>query len=63
MQLVLDFPTTGEPHYAESIPAEMVMPNSVRKFISWKKTNTHMLALGEGQAKVERKGNQKFMCI
>src|ERR687889_1549249 len=25
MKLILDFPTTGEPHYAESIPAEMLM--------------------------------------
>ncbi|MBN8650640.1 MAG: Sec-dependent nitrous-oxide reductase [Cytophagales bacterium] len=57
MQLILDFPTTGEPHYAESIPAELVMPNSVKIFKL--EENKHpYAALGEGQAKVERKGNQ-----
>jgi nitrous-oxide reductase len=57
MQLILDFPTTGEPHYAESIPAELVMPNSVKIFKL--EENKHpYVALGEGQAKVERKGNQ-----
>jgi len=32
MQLLLDFPTTGEPHYAEAIPASLIMPNSVKHF-------------------------------
>lgn len=57
MQLILDFPTTGEPHYAESIPAELLMPNSVKIFKL--EENKHPYAsIGEGQAKVERKGNQ-----
>lgn len=57
MQLILDFPTTGEPHYAEAIPANLVMPNSLKIFKL--EENKHPYAsLGEGQAKVERKGNQ-----
>jgi nitrous-oxide reductase len=57
MQLILDFPTTGEPHYAEAIPANLVMPNSLKIFKL--EENKHpYAALGEGQAKVERKGNQ-----
>ncbi|MBN8575527.1 MAG: Sec-dependent nitrous-oxide reductase [Cytophagales bacterium] len=57
MQLILDFPTVGEPHYAEAIPANLVMPNSVKIFKL--EENKHpYVALGEGQAKVERKGNQ-----
>ncbi len=57
MKLLLDFPTTGEPHYAESIPAELIMPNSVKIFKL--EENKHpYAALGEGQAKVERKGNE-----
>jgi nitrous-oxide reductase len=57
MQLVLDFPTTGEPHYAESIPAEMVMPNS-QKIYKLEENKHPYAALGEGQAKVERKGKE-----
>jgi nitrous-oxide reductase len=57
MQLILDFPTTGEPHYAEAIPAELVMPNSV-KIYKIEENKHPYAALGEGQAKVERKGNQ-----
>ncbi len=57
MQLILDFPTTGEPHYAEAIPASLVMPNSTKIFKL--EENKHpYAALGEGKAKVERKGNQ-----
>ncbi|MCU0418337.1 MAG: Sec-dependent nitrous-oxide reductase [Cyclobacteriaceae bacterium] len=57
MKLILDFPTIGEPHYAEAIPASIIMPQSVKIFKL--EENKHpYAALGEGQAKVERKGNQ-----
>jgi nitrous-oxide reductase len=32
MKLLLDFPTTGEPHYAESIPASLIEKNSTKIF-------------------------------
>jgi nitrous-oxide reductase len=57
MKLILDFPTTGEPHYAESIPASLVMPNST-KIYKLEENKHPYAALGEGQAKVERKGNE-----
>ena len=57
MKLVLDFPTTGEPHYAEAIPASMIMAKQ-RKIFKIEENTHAYLAKGEGQAKVERKGNQ-----
>jgi nitrous-oxide reductase len=57
MQLILDFPTAGEPHYAEAIPANLIMPNSTKIFKL--EENKHLYAaLGESKARVERKGNQ-----
>jgi nitrous-oxide reductase len=56
MKLLLDFPTKGEPHYAQAIPADKIQPN-VRKFYRIE-DNTHpRAAKGEGQARVVREGN------
>ena len=30
MQLLLDFPTTGEPHYAQAIPASLILDKQIR---------------------------------
>ena len=57
MKLLLDFPTTGEPHYAEAIPASLLQPNSL-KIYKIEENNHPFAAKGEGQAKVERKGNE-----
>lgn len=57
MQLLLDFPTVGEPHYAEAIPASKIQEGSV-KFYKLEENNHPYVAKGEGQTKVERKGNQ-----
>jgi len=56
MKLLLDFPTTGEPHYAEAIPASMISPNSIKIYKIEENANPYA-AKGEGQARVERKGN------
>ena len=57
MKLLLDFPTTGEPHYAEAIPAELIEKNSLKIFKL--EENKHpYVTMGEAQAKVERKGNE-----
>lgn len=57
MKLLLDFPTTGEPHYAEAIPASMIMPKSTKIYKI--EENAHPYAAkGENQTKVERKGNE-----
>jgi nitrous-oxide reductase len=57
MKLILDFPTNGEPHYAEAIPAEMLMPKS-QKIYRLEDNKHPYAALGEGKTKVERKGNE-----
>lgn len=57
MRLLLDFPTTGEPHYAEAIPASMITPTS-RKIYKLEENEHPYAALGEGKTKVERKGNE-----
>lgn len=57
MKLILDFPTTGEPHYAESIPAELIMKNS-KKFYKIDENKHPYVAKGEKEAKVVREGNK-----
>jgi nitrous-oxide reductase len=57
MKLLLDFPTTGEPHYAEAIPANMITPNSIKIYKIEENENPYV-AKGEKHARVERKGNQ-----
>jgi nitrous-oxide reductase len=56
MELLLDFPTVGEPHYAQALPAEMLMDKSVKYFDL--SQNKHPYAVrSEAEAKVERSGN------
>ncbi len=56
MKLLLDFPTMGEPHYAQAIHADLVTPNQTRIFPIEK--NTHpWAAKGEAEAEVVRQGN------
>jgi nitrous-oxide reductase len=55
--LLLDFPTTGEPHYAEAIPADLVQGNSVKIF-KIEENNHPYAAKGEKEAKVIREGNK-----
>jgi nitrous-oxide reductase len=57
MRLLLDFPTVGEPHYAEAIPASMIQQNSL-KFYKIEENEHPYAAKGEGQTRVERKGNE-----
>ncbi|RYF82450.1 MAG: nitrous oxide reductase, partial [Chitinophagaceae bacterium] len=57
MKLILDFPTVGEPHYAEALPASLIQKNSVKIFKIENNANPYV-AKGEAQTKVERKGNQ-----
>lgn len=57
MQLLLDFPTVGEPHYAEAIPASMLMAGST-KFYKLEENEHPYAAKGEKFARVERKGNE-----
>ncbi len=56
MKLLLDFPTIGEPHYAEAIPAELIMKNSQKIYKIEENANAYA-AKGDKFTKVERKGN------
>ena len=56
MKLLLDFPTAGEPHYAQAIPADLIMENSV-KFYKIEDNNHPHSIKGEKESKVERQGN------
>jgi len=56
IRLLLDFPTVGEPHYAEAIPASLVAPKS-KKFFKIEE-NKHPFAIkSEKDARVVREGN------
>lgn len=57
MQLILDFPTIGEPHYAQAIRAEKVKDQSLKTFKL--EANKHPYASkGEGETKVVRDKNK-----
>lgn len=55
MELLLDFPTIGEPHYAAGIPAEMLMEKS-KKYYELKENEHPYKTLSENEARVERDG-------
>lgn len=56
MKLLLDFPTVGEPHYAQAIPAEILMKNSAKIYRI--EDNQHPYATkSEKDARVVREGN------
>jgi len=57
MQLILDFPTIGEPHYAQAAPAELIMKDQVRIYKIDENQNPYV-AKGEQEAKVVREGNK-----
>ncbi len=56
MQLLLDFPTIGEPHYAQAIPAELITRHEV-KFYKLDSNNHKYAAKNEKESKVVRNGN------
>ncbi|MEI6946968.1 Sec-dependent nitrous-oxide reductase [Paraflavisolibacter sp. H34] len=57
MKLLLDFPTVGEPHYAEAIPASLIMKNS-QKIYKIEENQHPYATLGDNAVKVERKGKE-----
>ena len=62
MKLILDFPTIGEPHYAEAIPADLIMKNS-QKIYKIEENKNPFAALGDKYARAERKGNEVHVYI
>jgi nitrous-oxide reductase len=57
MQLILDFPTIGEPHYAGAMPAELLKKNSLKIYKIEENTNPYAVK-AEKDAKVVRDGNK-----
>lgn len=57
MKLLSDYPSIGEPHYAQSIPAEKLVKNSVKIFKL--EENKHpYVTMGEKNSRVVREGNK-----
>lgn len=57
MQLILDYPTIGEPHYAQAIAASVIRERSV-KFFKIEENSNPYVSKGEGTTKVTREGNK-----
>lgn len=57
MQLILDFPTIGEPHYAQAVSADLIMKNSV-KIYKIEENQHKYVSKGEKETKVVREGNK-----
>jgi nitrous-oxide reductase len=57
MQLLLDFPTIGEPHYAQAIPSDLIMKNSLKVYKLEDNKNQYGVK-SDKETKVERKGNE-----
>ena len=58
MKLLLDFPTIGEPHYAQAAPADLIRNNGQLKFYDLKNNKHPRVAKGEKETKVVREGNK-----
>ncbi len=58
MQMILDFPTIGEPHYAQAAPADLIRNNGQFKIYKIEENNHPYAAKGEAEAKVTREGNK-----
>ncbi len=57
MQMILDFPTIGEPHYAQGAPASLIKDKSI-KFFKIDENSNPYVSKGEGETKVIREGNK-----
>lgn len=57
MKLLLDFPTIGEPHYAEALPAALIRDKQV-KFYPIEGNKHAYVTRSEEENKIERKGKE-----
>ncbi|WP_298390932.1 Sec-dependent nitrous-oxide reductase [Hydrotalea sp.] len=57
MKLLLDFPTIGEPHYAQAVAASLIKDKSVKYFDINKNQNPYVTK-GEAESKVVRNGKR-----
>jgi len=57
MKLLLDYPTIGEPHYAQMAPASLISKNS-QKIFKLEENKNPYVTMGEKNSKVVREGNK-----
>lgn len=57
MELILDYPTIGEPHYAQAVAADLIKDKQVKIFDINKNAHPYV-AKGEAETKVVRQGNR-----
>lgn len=57
MEMILDYPTIGEPHYAQIIAADIVAKNSLKLFKIDENKHPYVTK-GESESKVVREGNK-----
>ncbi len=57
MELILDFPTIGEPHYAQAIPADLIVSKSKKIYALDENEHPHATK-SEKDTRVERQGNE-----
>ena len=58
MKLILDYPTIGEPHYANAAPADLIRNNGQIKIYKIEQNKHPYAAKGEGETKVVREGKK-----
>jgi nitrous-oxide reductase len=58
MKMILDFPTIGEPHYAQAAPADLIKNNGQIKIFKIGENKHPYVAKGENESKVVREGNK-----
>ena len=57
MQMILDYPTIGEPHYAQIVKADLIKDKSVKIFKIGENKHPYV-SMGEKETKVIREGNK-----
>lgn len=57
MRILLDFPTMGEPHYAQGLAADLIMDKQVKIYDITQNTHPHAIK-SEAESRVERDGNR-----
>ena len=58
MKMILDFPTIGEPHYAQAVPADLIVNNGQLKIYKIDDNKNPYVTKGEKETKVVRQGNK-----
>lgn len=57
MKMLLDFPTMGEPHYAQAVPASMLQPTSI-KFEKLSENGNPFVTMAESDGGITRHGKR-----